>query len=92
MNFTTLTGNGSGATGIVTVSSGTVDSVCVLNTGSGYQVGDTVTATLGSNNLGRNLILTVGVVTSTNALKLTGVTGQDFNTSELVQYLSLIHI
>ena len=87
VNFTTLTGNGSGATGIVTVSSGTVDSVCVLNTGSGYQVGDTVTATLGSNNLGRNLVLTVGVVTSTNALKLTGVTGQDFNTSELVQYV-----
>ena len=88
VNFTTLTGNGSGATGIVTVSGGTVDSVCVLNTGSGYQVGDTVTATLGSNNLGRNLVLTVGVVTSTNALKLTGVTGQDFNTSELVQYVS----
>ena len=87
VNFTTLTGNGSGATGIVTVSGGTVDSVCVLNTGSGYQVGDTVTATLGSNNLGRNLILTVGVVTSTNALKLTGVTGQDFNTSELIQYV-----
>ena len=87
VNFTTLTGNGSGATGIVTVSGGTVDSVCVLNTGSGYQVGDTVTATLGSNDLGRNLILTVGVVTSTNALKLTGVTGQDFNTSELIQYV-----
>ena len=87
MNFTTLTGNGSGATGIVTVSGGTADSVCVLNTGSGYQVGDTVTATLGSNDLGRNLTLTVGVVTSTNALKLTGVTGQDFNASELIQYV-----
>ena len=87
VNFTTLTGNGSGATGIVTVSGGTADSVCVLNTGSGYQVGDTVTATLGSNDLGRNLTLTVGVVTSTNALKLTGVTGQDFNTSELIQYV-----
>ena len=87
VNFTTLTGNGSGATGIVTVSGGTVDSVCVLNTGSGYEVGDTVTATLGSNDLGRNLVLTVGVVTSTNALKLTGVTGQDFNTSELIQYV-----
>ena len=88
VNFTTLTGNGSGATGIVTVSGGTVDSVCVINTGTGYQVGDTVTATLGSNNLGRNLVLTVGVVTSTNALRLTGVTGQDFNTSELIQYVS----
>ena len=87
VNFTTLTGNGSGATGIVTVSGGTVDNVCVLNTGTGYQVGDTVTATLGSNNLGRNLVLTVGVVTSTNALKLTGVTGQDFNTSEQIQYV-----
>ena len=33
------------------------------------------------------MTLTVGVVTSTNALKLTGVTGQDFNASELIQYV-----
>jgi len=87
VSFTTLTGSGSGATGIVTVSSGTIDNVCVLNTGSGYAVGDTLTATLGNNDLGRNLIFTVGVVTSTNSLQLTGVTGQDFNTSELIQYV-----
>ncbi len=87
VSFTTLTGSGSGATGIVTVSSGTIDNVCVLNTGSGYSVGDTLTATLGSNDLGRNLILTVGVVTSTNSLQLTGVTGQDFNTSDQIQYV-----
>ena len=87
VSFATLTGSGSGATGIVTVSSGTIDNVCVLNTGSGYAVGDTLTATLGNNDLGRNLIFTVGVVTSTNSLQLTGVTGQDFNTSELIQYV-----
>ena len=87
VSFVTLTGNGSGATGIVTVSGGTVDNVCVLNTGTGYEVGDTLTATLGSNSLGRNLVFTVGVTTSTNALKLTGVTGQDFNTSEQIQYV-----
>ena len=87
VQFTTLTGRGSGATGIVTVSSGTIDNVCVINTGTGYEVGDTLTATLGSNNLGRNLVFTVGVVTSTNALRLTGVTGDDFNTSNTISYI-----
>lgn len=87
VNFTTLTGSGSGATGIVTVSGGTVDNVCVINTGSGYAVGDTLSATLGSNTLGRNLLFTVGVVTSTNSLSLTKVGSVDFDTSNQIQYV-----
>lgn len=76
VNFTTLTGSGSGAVGIVTVSGGTVDNVCVTSTGTGYAVGDTLSATLGAT--GRNLVFTAGIVTSTNSFKLTDVTGQDF--------------
>jgi len=87
VNFTTVTGSGSGSTGIVTVSGGAVSSVCVTASGGGYVVGDTLTATLGSNTLGQNLTLTVGVVTSTNTLVLTNVTGQEFNTSDQIQYV-----
>jgi hypothetical protein len=87
VNFTTVTGSGTGATGIVTVSGGAVASICVTASGRGYAVGDTLTATLGSNTLGQNLTLTVGVVTSTNTLVLTNVTGQDFNTSDQIQYV-----
>ena len=87
VNFTTLTGSGTGATGIVTVSGGAVSSVCVTASGSGYVVGDLLTATLGSNTLGQSLTFSVGVVTSTNTLFLTNVTGQDFNTSNQIQYV-----
>lgn len=87
VSFTSQTGGGIGAVGIVTVSAGSVASVSVTASGSGYAVGDTLTATLGSNTLGRNLTLTVGVVTSVNTLVLTNVTGQDFNTSEQIQYV-----
>ena len=81
ITFQTQTGSGSGLTGIVTVTGGTVDSVSVNATGTGYAVGDTVTGTIGADGLGRSLVFTVGVVTSTNSFRLTDVTGQDFNTS-----------
>jgi hypothetical protein len=87
VNFTPVTGSGTGAIGIVTVSGGAIANVCVTASGRGYAVGDTLTATLGSNTLGQNLTFTVGVVTSTNTLVLTNVTGQDFNTSDQIQYV-----
>ena len=70
VNFTTLTGSGSGAVGVVTVSSGAITGATVKgdSTGSGYQVGDTITAALGTKGLGQNLTLTVGVTTASNSL------------------------
>ena len=88
VNFTTVTGKGSGAVGVVTVSSGAITSATVkgVQTGNGYQVGDTITAALGTKGLGQNLVLTVGVTTGTNALVLTGCTNTDFDTTNLIQY------
>lgn len=85
VQLTTLTGIGQSAVGIVTVTGGTVDTICVTNSGSGYAVGDTLSATLGDNNLGRNLIFTVGLTTNTNAFVLTNVTGT-FNETDPIQY------
>ena len=87
ITFQTQTGSGSGLTGIVTVTGGSIDSVSVNATGTGFAVGDTLTGTVGSDGLGRDLLFTVGVVTSTNSFKLTGCTGQDFNTSDQIQFV-----
>ena len=86
VNFTTLTGDGFGATGIVTVSGGTIDSIAVVGTGTAYSVGDTVSATLGDNTLGRDLLLTVGLVTSVNSFSLTNISGEDFDLTNPIQY------
>ena len=89
VSFVTVTGQGSGAVGVVTVASGTVASGKVTvkgtQTGSGYQVGDTLTAALGTKGLGQDLLFTVGVTTGINALVLTNVTGQDFDTTNFIQ-------
>jgi len=87
VTFTRLTGSGTGATGIVTVSGGSIESVCVTASGHGYTVGDTLTATLGSNTLGQNLVFTVGIITAINTLALTNVTGTNFNNSDQIQYV-----
>jgi len=86
ITFTTLTGKGSGAVGVVTVSSGVITGATVKgdSTGSGYQVGDTITAALGTKGLGQNLTLTVGVTTATNALVLTNSKGTFDTTNTLI--------
>ena len=85
INFVTLTGSGSGATGIATVSSGSVNKITLLNTGSGYRVGDTLTAAIGNRGLGSDLVVTVGVTTGVNAIELTNVSGPSFNLTDAIQ-------
>ena len=85
ITFVTLTGKGSGAAGIATVSSGSVTHITLNNSGTGYQVGDTMTAAIGSKGLGQNLVVTVGVTTNTNALVLTNSKGT-FDTTNEIQY------
>ena len=85
VNFITKTGSGTGAVGIVTVASGGITEVCVTNSGTGYNVGDTLTAELGTT--GANSVLTVGLVTATNQLVLANCEGVDFNSSDQIQYV-----
>ena len=68
------------------MSSGSVTAVTVKgdNTGSGYQVGDTLTAALGVKGLGNDLLITVGVTTAANALVLTNNTGTFDTTNTLI--------
>ncbi len=87
VTFVNLTGTGSGAVGVVTVSGGEITQVTVVDgsTGTGYQVGDTLTASLGTKGLGQNLRLTVGVTTGINSLLLTNSKGT-FDTTNPIQY------
>ena len=87
VTFTSLTGTGSAAVGIITVSSGVITGVTVKgdSTGTGYQTGDTLTAALGTKGLGQNLLITVGVTTGINSLLLGNSKGT-FDTSNEIQY------
>ena len=86
VNFVTSTGAGSGAVGVVTVAAGSITGATVKgdNTGTGYQVGDTLTAALGSKGLGQNLVLTVGVTTAANSLILTNCEGTFDTTNTII--------
>ena len=81
VSFTTVTGLGQNAKGNVLVSNGEVIQVTVTTGGSGYTVGDVITATLGEGN-GEGFRATVGEdnIHSFNELILTDVQG-DFDTS-----------
>ena len=86
VSLVALTGRGTGAVGVVTVSSGQITGVTVKgsNTGSGYQVGDILTAALGVKGLGQDLKITVGVTTAANALVLTNGTGTFDTTNTII--------
>ena len=90
ISFVTLTGSGSGATGIATVSSGSVSSITLNDGGTGYRVGDTLTAAIGSKGLGQNLTVTVGVTTGINALVLTNNTGTFDTTNTIISGITTL--
>tara|TARA_B100001175_G_scaffold112438_1_gene95385 strand:- start:7119 stop:14210 length:7092 start_codon:yes stop_codon:yes gene_type:complete len=94
VNFQTITGRGSGAIGIVNVSSNSVTAVSIKGaaaaddtTGQGYKVGDTLTANIGTKGLGKDLVVTVGLTTDANALVVTNASGADFNTTDNITYI-----
>ena len=84
ITFVTLTGSGSGAAGIATVSSGNISKISLNNPGTGYKVGDTLTAAIGNKGLGQDLLVTVGVTTGANALVLTNNTGTFDTTNTII--------
>ena len=85
ITFTSLTGSGTGATGIATVSAGSITAITVNNTGSGYRVGDTLSGAIGAKGLGQSLVVTVGLTTGVNAIELTNVSGSEFNTTDTIK-------
>ena len=74
----TLTGDGSGAIGNVTVTNGQIGVVTFTNGGKNYAVGDTLgIGTLGTGNAsaGSGAVISVGVITATNTIIIDNIQG-----------------
>ena len=82
LNFTTLTGNGSGLVGLVSVTNGSIDYVDVTNGGSGYLPNDVVTAEIG--NTGTGFKFSVGIRTAITKFILDDVQGKFNSTGNLM--------
>ena len=59
----------------LSVTDGVVAIATVNNGGSGYQVGDVLTAGVGNSSLGRNLRVVVGLLTAYNEFTISSVQG-----------------
>ena len=80
VGLTTVTGNGKNATATITVTNGSITSAGISTGGTGYVVGDVLSAdTIGSEALGLNLQLSVSTISGINELILDNVQG-DFLT------------
>jgi len=85
-----ITGNGRNITADITISNGVAIAATVLNGGTGYVIGDVLTASqIGSQTLGRNLQLSVSKLLGVNELILDNVQG-DFEpgTAKTVRYVN----
>tara|TARA_B100002019_G_scaffold29509_1_gene23450 strand:- start:443 stop:2947 length:2505 start_codon:yes stop_codon:yes gene_type:complete len=77
--LTKVTGAGKDATCNLTVQNGVAVGATIVNGGTGYQVGDLVTANNIGDGLGRNLRLTIGELGSINQIIVDDIQGT-FNT------------
>jgi hypothetical protein len=76
VSLTNITGSGRDATANITISDGVAVAATISNGGTGYSVGDVLTATqIGITSLGRNLRLSITNITGINELILDNVQG-----------------
>jgi len=85
-----ITGNGRDITANITISNGVAIAATVLNGGTGYIIGDVLTASqIGSETLGRNLQISVSELSGVNELILDNVQGDfDPGSAKVVQYVN----
>ena len=81
-----ITGQGSGATGTVTIANNKVSSVAIAETGSGYQVGDLLGITTSTVTRGKGAEVAVVTVPNVDTLYLTNVKGQEFTAGQDLSY------
>ena len=76
IGLTNITGTGRDITADVMIENGVAVAATVVNSGTGYQVGDVLgITTIGNNSVGRNARLSVVSIASTNELILDNVQG-----------------
>lgn len=92
--LTSITGNGRNATANITITNGVAVAATINAGGTGYVIGDVLTATqIGTETLGRNLQLSVQGLSGVNELILDNVQG-DFTTGtgSTVQYTNSLGV
>jgi len=81
-----ITGNGSGATGNVTVTDGVVTNVAIAATGNGYAVGDVLGITTSNMKKGSGAQISVTNTWGLDTLYLSNVQGESFTTNNYLIY------
>jgi len=75
--LTSLTGTGRDATANISIENGVATAATIASGGFGYQIGDVLTVQqIGNNELGRNLQLSVGIVSAFNEIILDNIQGE----------------
>ncbi len=92
--LTSITGTGRNATANITITNGVAVAATVSNGGTGYVVGDILSASqIGSQTLGRNLQLSVQGLTGINELILDNVQGDfEAGTAKTVRYTNSLGV
>jgi hypothetical protein len=90
--LTAITGGGRGATASITVTNGSISSAGISSGGTGYQVGDILTAeNIGITSIGRNLRLSVQEISAFNELVIDNVQGEfEVGVAKTIRYFSAI--
>lgn len=90
ISLSNITGSGENATANITVSNGEITSATILNGGTGYLIGDVLTANqIGSEFLGRNLQISISNLAGINELVLDNVQGEfESGTLKAIQYIN----
>ncbi|OUW88716.1 MAG: hypothetical protein CBD74_00190 [Saprospirales bacterium TMED214] len=76
INLSTITGNGRGAIGVVTVTNGNVAGVHIVNGGSGYNVGDVLGISSIGSGVGRDSKFTITNIGPVSEIILDNVSGE----------------
>ncbi len=86
--FYTISGNGSGAVGIVTIANNKIFSVSIANTGTGYVAGDVLGITTSAVTKGDGARITVSSVPNVDTLYLNNVKGEWFTNGQPISFFN----
>jgi hypothetical protein len=92
VSLTSVSGFGRGATANITVTNGSITSAGISSGGTGYQIGEILTAdAIGITSIGRNLRLSVQQLSGFNELVVDNVQGQfEVGVAKSIQYFSVV--
>ncbi len=86
VNFFSLSGEGSGATGSVTITNGVLASASLASTGTGYIAGESLGITTADVTRGTGAQISISAINGVDTLYLTNVQGEHFTVDDPLVY------